>query len=345
VKKRARFRWVLAPVAAFHVLILCPGFFAPYDYAEQNRELPFAPPTRLHFVDTLGSWHFRPFVYRWSAREDVFAAYAYQEDRARSYPLRFFVQGARYRIAGIIPSSWHLLGADGEAPVFLFGTDNFGRDQFSRFLYGGRISLLAGLLAALISLTVGGVLGGLSGFYGKWPDSVIMRIAELFLTLPWLYLLFAVRAFLPLAISPQQAFLLLVLVIGSIGWAKPARLVRGLVLSVRERPFVLAARGFGASDIYLLRRHILPEAYSVLLTQAAILVPQFILAEVTLSFLGLGVAEPAPSWGNLLSNLQKVNVLTSYWWMAIPALALIPVFLGYHWLAEGLQAKLGVAPL
>ena len=167
-----------------------------------------------------------------------------------------------------------------------------------------------------------------------------MRIAELFLALPWLYLLFALRAFLPLAVSPLEAFLLVVIVIGMVGWARPARLVRGVVLSVKERDFVRAARGFGASDLYLLRRHIFPETASVLLTQAAILVPQFVLAEMTLSFLGLGVPEPISSWGNLLATLQQYSVLVSYWWMYLPALAIVPFFLGYLRSRECIAAAL-----
>ncbi|HEX9222472.1 MAG TPA: ABC transporter permease, partial [Candidatus Acidoferrales bacterium] len=183
------------------------------------------------------------------------------------------------------------------------------------------------------------LIGSLSGFYGKALDQILMRGGELFLALPWLYLLFAVRAFLPLQITPARAFLLVVAVIGLVGWARPARLVRGVVLSAKERNFVLAARGFGASDFYLLRRHILPQISGVLLTQAALLMPQFILAEVTLSFLGLGVGEPAPSWGNMLASLQEYHVLASYWWMYLPAAALIPLFLGYQLLADALHER------
>jgi peptide/nickel transport system permease protein len=207
----------------------------------------------------------------------------------------------------------------------------------SRILYGGQISLFAGLLAASVSLSLGLLIGGASGYFGGWTDSIVMRIAELCLALQWLYLLFGVRAFLPLLVSPIRAFLIVVLTIGVLGWARPARLVRGVALSAKERDFVRAAKGFGASHWYILRRHILPQARSVVLAQAAILIPQYVLAEVTLSFLGLGIPEPEPSWGNLLSSLQQYSVLTSYWWMYLPAVAMVPFFFGYLALSNSLQ--------
>jgi peptide/nickel transport system permease protein len=198
-------------------------------------------------------------------------------------------------------------------------------------------------MGAAIALFAGGVLGVVSGYYGKWADALLMRLVELFLALPWLYLLFAVRAILPLRIKTTDTFLLLIGVIGLAGWARPARLVRGIVLSAKERNFVLASRAMGASNWHILRWHVLPQTYRTMLTMAALLVPQFILAEVTLSFLGLGVGEPIPSWGNLLAELQKYNVLTSYWWMYLPAVALVVLFLAYHWASEVLRDKLGQA--
>ena len=287
-----------------HVTVLFAGFLSPYDPAMQNRTSSLLPPTAVHFADAHGVFHLRPFA----------------STGNRVDPIRFLVTGSTYRLLGLWTIRTHLLGVDEPGRVFLLGTDEFGRDQFSRILWGGQISLLTGWIAALLTLGIGLVLGALAGFFGGWQDAAIMRGCELFLALPWLYLLLAVRAFLPLSMSPHVMALVLAAIIGAVGWARPARLVRGIVLSARERDYVRAARGFGASSWYLLNRHCLPETYSVLATQAALLIPQYILAEVTLSFVGLGVGEPAASWGTLLAPLRQVSLLASCWWMAAPAL-------------------------
>jgi peptide/nickel transport system permease protein len=263
---RVRIGWALAFLVAIHAAVLLAGFLAPYPYAEQHREFPFAPPG--------GS--------------------------------------------------------------FLLGTDGFGRDIFSRLLYGGAVSLFAGLLAAALSLLLGLLIGMLAGFFGGWLDRLLMRTGELVMALPWLYLLLAVRALLPLHIGAVEAFLLVAILIGGLGWVRPARLIRGVTLSGRERDYVVAARGFGAGPLYLIRRHLLPLSAGVLVTQATILIPQYILAEVTLSFLGLGVTEPAPSWGNMLAEARQYHALVSHPWLLAPGFVLIPVLLAYLVLADAL---------
>jgi peptide/nickel transport system permease protein len=335
MSKRRIFQLAVILLSLLYAAVLLAGFVAPYDPAEQDREYPFVPPTRLHFIDAQGTLHAWPFIYASTSSPDNFAEY--HEDHARVFPLRFFVVGENYSLLGFVTCHRHLFGVDQPGRIFLLGTDGYGRDQFSRLLWGGRISLLAGLIAATLSLFLGMLVGAASGYFGGFVDDVLMRLVELFLAVPWLYLLFAVRAFLPLHISPTGAFLLVVAVIGIVGWARPARLIRGVVLGAKERKYVLAARGFGASDFYLLRRHILPQTMGVFLTQAALLIPQYILAEVTLSFLGLGVGEPVPSWGNMLGSLQQYHILASYWWMLVPGLVLVPVFWGYHVLADFLH--------
>jgi peptide/nickel transport system permease protein len=162
------------------------------------------------------------------------------------------------------------------------------------------------------------------------------------MAMPWIYLLFAVRAALPLHIDTRATFLLLVAVLGVVGWARPARLVRGVVLSAREHTYVRAAEGFGARTFYLLWRHILPQTYGLLLTQAGTLIPQYLLAEVALSFLGLGIGEPTASWGGMLGALQQYHVLTSYWWMLAPAAALVAIALAYHAVAAAAHEPEGL---
>jgi peptide/nickel transport system permease protein len=322
---------LLAALAGLHLAITCAGFLAAYDPTAQNRELPYAPPTRVHFVDASG-FHWRPFIHRSIADGD-----GYKIDPDHKYPVHWLVHGNAYTILGIFESNIHLFGVDEPARILLLGTDAFGRDELSRLLYGGQISLAAGLLATLLALLAATIVGTVSGYYGKWIDESLMGAAELFLSLPWLYFLIGVRAFLPLHLSPARTFFLLISVIGLIGWARPARLVRGVVLSARNRNYVLAARGFGGTDFYLLRRHILPETFAILLTQSALLIPQYIAAEATLSFFGLGVSEPVPSWGNMLSTLQQYSVLLCYGWLLAPGCALIVTSVIYWRLADALH--------
>ena len=340
---RRKLVFALVFLAALYGLVLFAGFFAPYDFATQNRETPYAPPTALHFVDAQGTFHARPFI--GSAPDSSQNATPSEASSRQTLPIYFFVRGSRYEIAGLFTSNVHFFGVDAPGQILLMGSDAYGRDQFSRFLYGGQISMLAGLVAALLSVSLGTIIGGIAGYYGGWIDEILMRGSELFLALPWLYLLFAVRAALPLRISQWQVFLLLVAIMGLIGWARPARLIRGVVLSAKQRNFVTAARGFGASDAYLLRKHVLPQTYGVLLTQMTLLIPQYVLAEVTLTFLGLGVGEPMPSWGALLSSLQQYSVLSSYWWMFLPALLLIPLFVVFYRAADALQELHKSVPL
>ena len=322
---------LIVALIALHGSILLAGFIAPYDPAQQNRGLAYAPPARIHFVGCSGV-HWRPFVYASSANLD-----GYHEDISQIFPLRLFYRGDRYKLLGWFTADIHLFGVERPGRIFILGTDAYGRDEFSRLLYGGQMSLAAGILGTLITLAMATCIGTISGYFGKWTDESLMGVAELFVCLPWFYFLVAVRAFLPLHLNPTSTFLLIICVIGAIGWGRPARLVRGIVLSARNRGYVAAATGFGASDFYLLHRHIAPEAFGVLLTQAALLVPQYVAGEAVLSFFGLGIAEPMPSWGNMLSPLQQYNVIVSYHWLLAPAGALVVTSVIYWLLADALH--------
>ncbi|MCL4797269.1 MAG: ABC transporter permease [Bryobacteraceae bacterium] len=188
---------------------------------------------------------------------------------------------------------------------FPLGTDEYGRDHLSRLLHAGRWSLLAGALATLLSLSAGTLLGLAAAGGGKAVETVILWFADLSLSLPWLYLLFAVRGLLPLSMAPETAFLAILSLVGLLGWAVPARLVRAAALGVLTQDYVLAARGFGASRAYILLRHVLPALGPVLLPQVFVLMPQYVLAESTLSFLGLGLGEPTPTWGTMLASMRE----------------------------------------
>ena len=216
-----------AALVALHLLVALAGFVAPYDPASQDRSLPYAPPTALHIVDASGQFQLALRV-RAGAGPERSAAYI--DDTARA--------GSRCSCF----TNGHLFAVDAPARLSLFGTDGFGRDVFSRVLHGGRISVAAGLLATMCALLVGLTLGTLAGFFGGVVDRVLMRAADVFMALPWIYLLFAVRAALPLRIDTRATFLMLVAVLGIVGWARPARMIRGIVLSARERTYVRAAR-------------------------------------------------------------------------------------------------------
>jgi len=330
--------FAIGVLAVAYTVVLLAGFFAPYEFDEQNRSLALAPPTPIHFRDLNGRFHVRPFTYGWVLRAGTFNQY--EENRSKRHFIRFFVLGAQYTILGNITSRRHLFGTGQETPIFVIGSDEYGRDQFSRLLYGGRISLFAGFLGAGIAVSFGLLLGGLAGYYGHIMDEFVMRATEVFLTVPWLYLLLAVRVALPLNIGPEETFFLLITLLGMIGWARPARLIRGVVLAAKHQDYVLAARSFGASDGYLLRTHVLPQISSVAMTQGLLFVPQYILAEVTLSFFGLGISEPVPSWGNMLAHLQSYFMLRSCWWMCAPMVALIIVLFAYHRILQYPQREL-----
>jgi len=303
------------------------GFLAPYSFETQNRLLSFVPPTGLHLFDRSGRFHLRPFIYEPVQAAD--GSRASEQHALATYSIRLFVTGDEYTLFGILKSRVHLFGVGAPGRVFILGTDAFGRDVFSRLLYGSQISLIASLMAALISVMLGMILGGLSGYSGPWLDAAVMRISDVFLAMPWLYLLLAVRASLPLRMDSRQSYLLLAILMGLVGWARPARLARGVVLSVKQAEYVLVARSFGGSDVYLLWKHILPSLRGVLITQLSLYIPQYILAEVTLSFLGLGVNEPLASWGNMLGDLQ-LFVSEPRPWLFAPAFALFGILLAYH---------------
>ena len=231
-------------------------------------------------------------------------------------------------IANRGPSAQHWLGAD-----------DYGRDILSRFLAGGSWSILTGISATAIVLILGWAVGGVAGFKGGWVDHVFMRFGELMLSLPWLYVLIGLRAVLPLDVKPRTAVSIMLLVIALVSWARPARLVRGLVLSLSQRGYVEAARALGVPEWRVFLRHILPGTLGLLGAQALVLFPRFVLAEVTLSFLGLGAGEPEPSWGALILRVKQAYLLGEQWWRLLPVCFMLPLFVSCALSARSLARR------
>jgi peptide/nickel transport system substrate-binding protein len=314
-------------------------FLAPYDPATQHRAFPYAPPTPLHFVDSSGAWHRRPFVCATIADEAAINRYAH--DCARQYDLRWLVSNDD-RTGFSHSERWpsHLFGVDSPGQIFLLGTDEYGRDQLSRLLVGARVSLLAALVGTMLALGFAILAGVLGGYLGAWVDASLTAFGELLLAVPLMYLLLAARAALPLVLGPADAFFAMTVLLGLVGWARPFHLIRAVTRTVIANDYVTAARGLGASTCQIARRHLMGEVMGVAVTQALVLVPQFVIAEVTLSFFGLGVSEPMPSWGTMLSAALRPQVLYSQTWLLAPVFALVGVSVIYYATARAFRASM-----
>jgi peptide/nickel transport system permease protein len=240
-----------------------------------------------------------------------------------------------------IPLDLHLFGAKGSGKINLLGTDEQGRDQFSRLVHGGRISLSIGLAGVAISFPLGLLVGGISGYFGGWLDAVLMRLVEVLMTIPSLYLLVALAAVLPPQLTNAQRFLLIVVITSFIGWAGLARVIRGQVLSIKEREFVQASKAMGANPLYIIVRHVLPQTATYVIISATLSVPSYIGAEAVLSLIGLGIQQPDPSWGNLLSIATNASILVLQPWLIWPpALLIILTVLAFNLLGDGLRDAL-----
>lgn len=324
-------------LAALYLAAIFADFLAPYGMTTQDLSYSYHPPTPVHWFSDgrlVG-----PHVL---ATEVVdVGRNRYAPSDPRPHPIRWFKQGPEtYRVLGLVPTRLRLAQVDPPAHLYLFGSDKYGRDVYSRLLYGSRVSLTIGLLGILISFTIGMLIGGLSGYLGGGVDMVTMRVTELILSIPALYLILALRAAFPMNVPSDRMYMIIVVILAFIGWAALARIVRGMVLSLREFEYVTAARALGAGTLRILARHILPNTTSFLIVAATTAVPGYILGEVTLSFLGIGIQEPQASWGNMLTDAQNVRVLKSFPWMLVPGLFIFITVLAYNFLGDGLADAL-----
>jgi peptide/nickel transport system permease protein len=311
---------------------------ATYDPETQSIGSSYLPPTQIHFLDEQGNFHLPPFVYGISQKRDLETlALVYGVDTSESYPLQFFAKGDPYKLWGLIPMDVHLLGVQGEGKLFLFGGDAQGRDLFSRTIYGTRISMSVGLIGVLLSFVFGVVIGGISGYYGSTIDMFIQRAIEFIRSMPTVPLWMALSAALPANWPPVQVYFAITLILSLIGWTGLARVVRGRFLALREEDFVMAAKISGSSEARIIFRHMVPSFMSHIIAALTLAVPDMILSETALSFLGLGLRYPAISWGVLLQDAQNIRAVATAPWLLIPGLAVVVAVLTMNFLGDGLR--------
>ena len=342
----------------FYLTVIAADFVAPYDPYASQIDGSLLPPTQIYWRNSPGDW-IGPRVYptTQSPTNLKTGERELKVDFANPSPVHFFVKGDPYQLLQIripLPPKFeevelfsgfnfdrHLFGTIGTGKINLLGTDEQGRDQFSRLIFGGRISLFIGLVGIVISFPLGMFIGGISGYFGGWLDAILMRFVEVLMTIPGIYLLVALAAVLPPGLSSAQRFLLIVLITSFISWSGLARVIRGQVLSIKEEEFIQAERAMGAKPLYIIVRHILPQTASYIIISATLAVPGFIVAESVLSLIGLGIQQPDPSWGNLLSLATNASIIVLQPWLIWPpALLIILTVLCFNLLGDGLRDAL-----
>lgn len=322
-------------ILLLYLIAFLADFISPYPYNKQFRDYPLCPPVRIHFFDYNKKFHLRPFVYEIKLKNPALNQYEIVKEKI--CPIYFFVRGERRKILGIFTSDIYLFGTK-EGKIFLFGTDIHGRDIFTRILYGARISLSIGVIGVLISFLLGFIIGGISGYFGGRVDNFLMRVVEIFMMFPSFYLMLSLRAVFPLNLSSFQIYLLIVIILSLIGWAGLARIIRGMVLSIKEEEYVLAAKSLGLPTFKIIFRHIIPNTSSYAVTAITLSIPGYILGESALSLLGLGIQEPYPSWGNMLSVcVGNLRVLSNAPWMLIPGFFIFLTIICFNFLGDGLR--------
>ena len=320
-----------------YLSILFAGFLSPYPKDYSNRHLSYAPPSKIFTIDRNGKLS-RPYTYNYIRKfnPETFKI-EYKPDRSKKYYLKFFSDGFSYKFLGIIPTRLHFVTVDKPGELFLTGTDINGRDNFSRLLYGGQISLTIGFLALFISYPIGALYGGISGYFGGRTDNIMMRVAETIMCIPGFYLLISLAAILPANISSTQRFTLITVILSFIGWAGLSRVIRGMVLSIKSQEFVEAARSIGAGKLRIILKHILPQTASYVIVAMTLNVPGYILAESGLSFLGLGIQQPDASWGNMLKEAKEYFNIINRPWLLTPGFLIFIAVLAFNLVGDAIR--------
>lgn len=330
-------RAALIVLGMIYITLFLADFIAPYTKDFSDRTMAYVPPSKVFTIDENGNLS-KPYTYNYvrTFNQDTLEI-EYNFDRTKKHYVKFLSKGEPYKFLGLIPMKRHLFTTDAGGRIFLLGTDINGRDVFSRLLFGGRISMTIGFLALFVLFPIGLLYGGISGYFGGKVDAVMMRFAEAVMSIPSFYLLIILASILPSGMTSTQRFLLIVIILALIGWAGFARVVRGMVLSIKNQEYVQAAQSIGASKMRIITKHILPQTTSFVIVAMTLSIPSYILSESGLSFLGLGIQQPDASWGNMLKEAQEFTNIIYRPWLLAPGFLIFVSVLAFNLIGDTIR--------
>ncbi len=327
----------LLVLGIIYIALFLADFIAPYTKDFSDRTMAYVPPSKIFTITPEGRLS-KPYTYNYIREFDNDKLeIKYSLDRSKKHYIKFFAKGQPYKFLGIIPMNRHLVTTDNTGRLFLLGTDINGRDVFSRLLFGGRISMTIGFLALFVLFPIGLLYGGISGYFGGKVDIIMMRFAEAIMSIPSFYLLIILASILPSGMTSTQRFLLIVIILALIGWAGFARVVRGMVLSIKNQEYVQAAKAVGASKLRIIIKHILPQTTSFVIVAMTLSIPSYILSESGLSFLGLGIQQPDASWGNMLKEAQEFTNILYRPWLLTPGFLIFVSVLAFNVIGDTIR--------
>ena len=330
-------RIALVVLGVIYFALLFADFIAPYTKDFSDRTMAYVPPSKIFTIDENGKFS-KPYAYNYKREFDAQELkIVYTLDRSQKHYVKFFAKGQKYKFLGLIPMKRHLVTTDESGRLYLLGTDINGRDVFSRILFGGRISMTIGFLALFVLFPIGLLYGGIAGYFGGKTDMIMMRFAEAVMSIPSFYLLIILASILPSGMTSVQRFMLIVVILALIGWAGFARVVRGMVLSIKNQEYIQAAKSIGASRLRIIVKHILPQTTSFVIVAMTLSVPSYILSESGLSFLGLGIQQPDASWGNMLKEAQEYTNIIYRPWLLTPGFLIFIAVLAFNLIGDTIR--------